>query len=110
MVAGTSGNDILVARYPASGSTNKEVSKQISQQPVLQPNPVGAVATITGLNAQAVTSIMIRDASGKAVQSHQVAFTSTAIISTGGIAAGIYFMEITANNKRSVIKFVKNKV
>jgi uncharacterized delta-60 repeat protein len=116
LAVGTSGNDMALARYLvtvatarllAPGIAQTAFSKTSSLQPALFPNPANGTIQLTGLDPQSVNHYSITDASGKTLISDNVSFAATAQINTAQWRKGVYFIQLTTNNKTTTLRVVK---
>lgn len=70
------------------------------------PNPFHNSITVTGLNANAENSLVLRDVTGKEIYRRELQ-DETNEVSFGDLAPGIYFMEISSGHQTSIKKLVK---
>ena len=73
----------------------------------MYPNPASDYITITGLPANAQSTITITDGLGKAIALYSTTNTAQYKVDVSKLTAGIYYARVQANGKREVLKFVK---
>jgi hypothetical protein len=72
----------------------------------IYPNPTDNIVNISLGQIEKQVSISMVDATGKVVHQQNIFNTNSANINTRNIAAGIYFLRLSADNKQSVYKLV----
>jgi uncharacterized delta-60 repeat protein len=111
VAAGTSGNDIAVARYSSGAviaiamATVNAKGEKIAVQ--LSPNPVTSTLLIQGLSSSVSTSLLITDMAGKPVQKDITAGSSNYSMNIGRLTPGTYLLQLTANRDTRTFKFIK---
>jgi Secretion system C-terminal sorting domain len=92
----------FTARTPVnepSGLTDLDV--QIS------PNPFTTTITINNINAEGPLSIKLFDAVGRLILSEKITTQNATLTPPSTIPSGIYFLELTDGNRRTVKRLVK---
>jgi uncharacterized delta-60 repeat protein len=116
VAVGRSGGDIGLARYlvtiaipppPPPAVVQTAVSKMVSLQPALYPNPANGSVQLTGLDPQSITQYSITNAVGKIQVNSTIAFSSTAQINTAQLSPGVYFIQLKTNNNTTTLRLVK---
>jgi len=116
VVAGSTGNDIAVARYlaavnPLAPLNGLAVNTTVAEKPEVSlaayPNPAVSQLRLTGLDPQGATLLEILDATGKTRQTATDAFNTSTTVNIENLSAGVYFMEATDKHSKRIIKFVK---
>lgn len=70
------------------------------------PNPGTDICTVSGLNVNSSTRIIMRDAIGRVVQARNVTSTN-AELNTADLRTGLYFVELENKLTRHTLKWVK---
>lgn len=105
----TSGNkyNILIAKLDAT--TGLSEHNELNGGVFIYPNPTSDNFTITFPSNSQNVNVTITDAIGKIVQQIKIAQpTLNLVFETSNFKSGIYFVNISSNNYKKVLKLVKN--
>ena len=93
--------DILV------DSTLSVSDQELSSSIAIYPNPTRDVITVSNNSNAVVRSMSIVDVSGRVVFSKTADISTTTTLDFSNLAAGIYFVQISADNSQTVKRVVK---
>jgi hypothetical protein len=93
---------ITAGQTVSSPSSINELNKELF---TIYPNPVNNSFTINTISKSNITSIRLYSLMGELVKEIG---TSAKLVNTSDLKAGIYFIEIIADNRKTIKKIVKN--
>lgn len=95
-----------IFKYTGPALANDSFEKVASFE--ISPNPAKDFIGITNNNNVLLTDVTISDLNGRTVKSLKVENLSEVQINVSDLNSGIYFMNITSDEGKSVKKFIKN--
>ncbi|MFK7786188.1 MAG: T9SS type A sorting domain-containing protein [Crocinitomicaceae bacterium] len=97
----------IVAFDPVNGCPPVGIEEETSANFTLYPNPVNESFTLKGLDGVDINSIVVSDATGKVVRTHDNVNESTFDVNVADLNEGVYFVTIGHANSSSVVRFIK---